>query len=95
MKKVYFILVLILPVVLAYAQQEFHVFPENHNLSPGSSTGNGSLQSPWDLQTALKLPNNVINGGDTKPYAEQFRQSKKPRLLIQKMRLWVCVNPEP
>ena len=65
MRKLNLILILLFPIVLTFAQQEFHVFPENHNLSPGSSTGNGSLQSPWDLQTALKLPNNVINGGDT------------------------------
>ena len=35
------------------AQNEFHVFPENDKRSPGTSLGNGSLQKPWDLQTAL------------------------------------------
>ncbi|MEZ4791899.1 MAG: right-handed parallel beta-helix repeat-containing protein [Gelidibacter sp.] len=45
--------------LLAQAQHEFHVFPN------GKSTGNGTLQNPWDLQTALSQKTNVVNGGDT------------------------------
>lgn len=40
------------------AQQEFHVFPN------GKSTGDGSLENPWDLQTALSQKPEVVNGGD-------------------------------
>jgi len=46
------------------AQQEFHVFPENHKKTPGTSDGNGSLKSPWDLQTALNQNSKTVNGGD-------------------------------
>jgi parallel beta-helix repeat protein len=48
----------------SYAQQEFHVFPLDHESTPGSSTGNGSLQNPWDLQTALNQDAQAVNGGD-------------------------------
>ena len=47
-----------------FAQQEFHVFPENHKTTPGSLKGNGSMQTPWDLQTALSQLSNTVNGGD-------------------------------
>lgn len=47
-----------------FAQKEFHVFPEHHKLTPGMTTGNGSLQHPWDLQTALGQKSDVVNGGD-------------------------------
>lgn len=40
------------------AQQEFHVFPN------AKATGNGSLQQPWDLHTALSQKPEVVNGGD-------------------------------
>ena len=50
---------------LAYTQQEFHVFPKNHQETPGKQAGDGSLNSPWDLQTALNQSTDVINGGDT------------------------------
>ncbi len=43
------------------AQQEFHVFP---NVSI-TKNGDGSIQNPWDLQTALNQSSNVVNGGDT------------------------------
>ena len=46
------------------AQNEFHVFPENDKKSPGTSLGNGSLQKPWDLQTALNQDAKTVNGGD-------------------------------
>jgi hypothetical protein len=65
MKKLALVFISLFVVVVSLAQQEFHVFPVNHSLTPGLSGGNGTLQSPWDLQTALMLPNNVINGGDT------------------------------
>ena len=47
------------------AQQEFHVFPINDTQSPGTSSGNGSLTLPWDLQTALSQKTNIVNSGDT------------------------------
>ncbi|MDG5492645.1 right-handed parallel beta-helix repeat-containing protein [Psychroserpens sp. SPM9] len=47
------------------AQQEFHVFPEHHETSPGTSDGNGTLSQPWDLQTALIQKSNVVKSGDT------------------------------
>ena len=46
------------------AQQEFHVFPKDHSVTPGTETGDGSLNAPWDLQTALRQSTNVVNGGD-------------------------------
>lgn len=46
------------------AQNQFHVFPKTHALTPGASTGNGSIQHPWDLQTALQQTPEVVNGGD-------------------------------
>ncbi|MEZ4802162.1 MAG: right-handed parallel beta-helix repeat-containing protein [Gelidibacter sp.] len=45
--------------LLVQAQKEFHVTTD------GKSTGNGSLQNPWDLQTALSQKPDVVNGGDT------------------------------
>ena len=51
--------------LLCSAQQEFHVFPSDHLTSPGTASGNGSLQKPWDLQTALTQPTSNVNGGDT------------------------------
>lgn len=45
------------------AQNEFHVFPKDAK-TPGTATGNGSLQNPWDLQTALNQSPNTVNGGD-------------------------------
>ena len=65
MKKRYLSILFVFAVVLTYAQQEFHVFPEDHTKTPGTKTGNGSLQNPWDLQTALSQKPNVVNGDDT------------------------------
>ncbi|NNF83304.1 MAG: hypothetical protein HKM99_11215, partial [Flavobacteriaceae bacterium] len=59
-----YIILLLVPVVLM-AQREFHVFPADHYKSPGTQAGDGSLTSPWDLQTALSQPNSDVNGGDT------------------------------
>ena len=47
-----------------FAQREYHVFPENDKKTSGTSLGDGSLQHPWDLQTALSQKAEVINGGD-------------------------------
>ena len=65
MKTLYLSILFVLSVVHSYAQQEFHVFPKNHSETPGSETGNGSLQNPWDLQTALSQKPNIVNGNDT------------------------------
>ncbi len=47
-----------------FAQQEFHVLPENHLKTPGTPSGDGTLLNPWDLQTALHQKTEVVNGGD-------------------------------
>ncbi|MBU2939652.1 right-handed parallel beta-helix repeat-containing protein [Lacinutrix sp. C3R15] len=65
MKKIFLIILSALFVTLSIAQQEFHVFPENHKNTPGTASGNGSLQTPWNLQTALKQSSKVVSGGDT------------------------------
>ncbi|MEO6348268.1 MAG: right-handed parallel beta-helix repeat-containing protein [Aquaticitalea sp.] len=41
------------------AQHEFHVAVN------GTSSGHGSLEEPWGLQTALSQKTDIINGGDT------------------------------
>ncbi len=41
------------------AQKEFHV------TTSGKSSGNGTLENPWDLQSALTQKPDVVNGGDT------------------------------
>jgi len=46
------------------AQQEFHVFPKQDKSNPGSELGDGSLEHPWDLQTALSQKPTIVNGGD-------------------------------
>ncbi|WP_431136503.1 right-handed parallel beta-helix repeat-containing protein [Psychroserpens mesophilus] len=51
--------------MLSYAQQEFHVFPENHNETPGTPEGTGSINKPWDLQTALNQTSDNVGSGDT------------------------------
>ncbi len=40
------------------SQQEFHVFPNSN------SAGDGRLNNPWDLQTALSQSTKSVNGGD-------------------------------
>ncbi len=59
MKQLILIIIVFFLGLSIRAQQEFHVFPN------GKATGNGSLQKPWDLQTALSQKPDVINGGDT------------------------------
>lgn len=58
MKQIVLITIFFLFGLTNQAQQEFHVFPN------AKSTGNGSLQQPWDLQTALSQKPEVVNGGD-------------------------------
>lgn len=65
MKNMYLTILSILFVTLCYAQQEFHVFPEKDKENPGTTSGNGSLQNPWDLQTALTQSNKIVNADDT------------------------------
>ena len=59
MQKAIFNSLFILICVFSQAQNEFHVSPN------GKATGNGSLQNPWDLQTALTQNPQIINGDDT------------------------------
>ena len=56
--------ILLLIATTAFAQKEFHVFPVNGKNIKGASSGNGSLDKPWDLQTALSQPSERVNGGD-------------------------------
>lgn len=58
MKQFYLIIICLFACFGIKAQQEFHVFPNANSL------GNGSLSSPWDLQTALSQPSKIVNGGD-------------------------------
>ena len=44
------------------AQQEFHVFPTDHKSTPGTQNGTGSMDNPWDLQTALQQKTKVVSG---------------------------------
>ncbi|TXG34551.1 right-handed parallel beta-helix repeat-containing protein [Seonamhaeicola maritimus] len=46
------------------SQSQFHVFPKNDKVNPGTPYGNGSIEKPWDLQTALNQKNNIVNAGD-------------------------------
>ncbi|MFC4721534.1 hypothetical protein ACFO5O_04315 [Geojedonia litorea] len=65
MKQKHVILIgLFLLSVWIHAQQEFHVFPSDHKSTPGVSSGNGTLQNPWDLQTAMIQTPKTVNGGD-------------------------------
>lgn len=45
--------------LITQAQQEFHV------TTNGKTTGSGSLENPWDLQTALSQKPEMVNGDDT------------------------------
>ncbi|WP_299224821.1 right-handed parallel beta-helix repeat-containing protein [uncultured Psychroserpens sp.] len=50
--------------ITIFAQQEFHVFPKAHTTTPGRASGDGSLENPWDLETALNQKPEVVNGHD-------------------------------
>ncbi|PNQ73724.1 hypothetical protein C1T31_05155 [Hanstruepera neustonica] len=65
MKSILSIISVCLIVLQLHAQKEFHVFPKDHQIIKGSEEGDGSLQNPWDLQTALSQKPDVVNGGDT------------------------------
>lgn len=65
MKRQVFNIVFCIVGLLLNAQQEFHVFPINHNSTPGRKLGDGSLSNPWDLQTALSQKPDVVKSGDT------------------------------
>lgn len=65
MKKQYLFYLLFFIVLFGYSQKEFHVFPETHVSTPRLYTGDGSINKPWDLQTALNQAPEVVNGGDT------------------------------
>jgi parallel beta-helix repeat protein len=51
-------------VGFCFGQQEFHVFPIDGEITKGTSEGDGSIQNPWDLQTALLQSSDQVNGGD-------------------------------
>lgn len=61
MKSFYTSIVFLLIILSTSAQNQFHVFPINHLKNPGSKSGTGSLEAPWDLQTALS-PKQVKSG---------------------------------
>ena len=50
--------------MISFAQKEFHVFPIDGKIIKGSPDGDGSLNMPWDLQTALSQSSQHVNGGD-------------------------------
>ncbi|WP_250433980.1 right-handed parallel beta-helix repeat-containing protein [Hanstruepera flava] len=62
-----FLLTFILGFICFYgfAQKSYHVFPKESKSNVGSPLGDGSLQNPWDLQTALNQKPEKVNGGDT------------------------------
>ena len=64
MKQIYLIIIFLLSYSIIQAQKEFHVFPINDANTPGSASGKGSFQNPWDLQTALRQSSKIVNGGD-------------------------------
>ena len=53
MKSTFSIIIIVCICVFGFAQKQYHVFPENHGITPGKPSGDGSLQNPWDLQSAL------------------------------------------
>ena len=57
-------LLLIFISAISFAQKEFHVFPVNGSTTVGTPNGNGSIERPWDLQTALSQSSENVNGGD-------------------------------
>ncbi|MBR9914087.1 MAG: right-handed parallel beta-helix repeat-containing protein [Algicola sp.] len=65
MRQVFIYVILILWGCQLPAQEVFHVFPKTDPSTPGSASGDGSLDRPWDLQTALTQNTDVVNSGDT------------------------------
>ncbi|GAA4270671.1 hypothetical protein [Hyunsoonleella aestuarii] len=64
MKHLYIFIAITFFQLQLLAQKEFHVFPKDDKNNPGKSIGTGSLENPWDLQTALSQNPQVVNGGD-------------------------------
>lgn len=64
MRSILFLILTVACFNVALGQQEFHVFTKMHKTTPGSKLGDGSLQSPWDLQTAFSNKKS-IKPGDT------------------------------
>lgn len=64
MKSLLSYIILILFAFGVSAQSEFHVFPIDHKTNAGKPSGNGTLQSPWDLQTALSQTLKTVKNGD-------------------------------
>ena len=60
----FFIIIATFCTWILSAQNEYHVFPIDQQKTPGKATGNGSMQYPWDLQTALSQKSEVVKGGD-------------------------------
>jgi hypothetical protein len=58
-------IIILLSSAIAFAQNEFHVFPLDGKTIAGTPNGNGSIDNPWDLQTALSQSPEYVNGGDT------------------------------
>ena len=49
---------------IAFAQNEYHVFPVNGPTTKGHPNGDGSIHNPWDLKTGLSQTSDRVNGGD-------------------------------
>lgn len=64
MKSFYISILFLFLILSTSAQNQFHVFPINHLKNPGSKFGTGSIDLPWDLQTALSNTQNIIKAGD-------------------------------
>ena len=55
---------IVLTSAISFAQTQFHVFPVDDKTTKGTSNGDGSINKPWDLQTALSQSSERVNGGD-------------------------------
>lgn len=64
MRNLFYIICFMVFPLLLWSQQEYHVFPIDHQLTPGKEDGNGTLKQPWDLQTALSQSSDKVKGGD-------------------------------
>ena len=65
MKQFYLLFIICFTNVIGFSQTSFHVFPKDDVTNPGSSLGDGTLDNPWDLQTAISQKPQSVNGGDT------------------------------
>ena len=64
MRRIFVLITLLFTVLLSEAQQQYHVAPANRDSKPGLPNGSGSMDRPWDLQTALNKTD-VLKAGDT------------------------------